>query len=86
MEAIRKLLVVVGFSTFALTGIAMFLFQLYWFTSWWGVIGLLIAVGIAPGAAIFPFVFFLFEGFSLLYFGMWILGFAGGLLGAALSS
>ncbi len=48
--------------------------------------GLLIAVGVAPGAALFPVIFFIFEGFSLFYVGVWVLGFAGGLLGAALSN
>jgi len=86
LDASRKLRVIAGFATFGLAGIAMFLFQLYLFTSRWGISGLLIAVGVAPGAALFPVVFFIFEGFSLFYVGVWVLGFAGGLLGAALSN
>ncbi len=85
MGIIRNTLVFIGYGAFIVTGVAMFLFEIYWFNAWWGVFGLIVAVVVAPLAAMFPFIYLVKEGFSLFYFGLWGLGIAGGLLAGSLS-
>jgi hypothetical protein len=63
------------------SGAVMLLFELYWFTQWWGTGGLLLAVFAPPVAAIFPFIYLVMEGFSALYFGVWAAGLVGAFLG-----
>ena len=85
MEALRRVAVGLGMTTFILSGIALFVFELYWFNIWWGGFGVFVGVFLAPAAALFPFIYLALEGFSPFYFGLWGLGFAGGLLAGALS-
>ena len=54
-----------------LPGLVLFLFELYWFSEWWGMGGVIASVAIPPLAALFPFIYLVKEGFSLLYFGLW---------------
>lgn len=67
----------VGWGVFALAGVLMFLFEIYWFNEWWGGAGVAVAVFVPPIAAFFPFIFLALEGFSLVYFGVWAVGLAG---------
>lgn len=55
--------------------IAILVFEVYWCYKWWDTGGLV--VGILGGpiiALVFPFLFWIKEGFSLLYFGLWTAG------------
>jgi hypothetical protein len=86
MQPFRGALSGLGFAVFALSGLAMFVLELFWFYTWWGIWGLIAAFAVPPLVGVFPFVLLFMEGFSPLYFGLWGLGFAGGIFGAALSN
>lgn len=64
----------IGIAVFMICGIVMFVFEIIWFTRWWGGVGTLIGFFVPPVAAFFPFIYLFKEGFSLLYFGLWGLG------------
>lgn len=66
-----------GLTLFFGGGLVMFFFELIWFMEWWGMAGLAVAIFLAPIAALFPFIFLVKEGFSLLYFGLWGASLAG---------
>lgn len=59
------------------SAIVMFLIEEYWFMQWWEAAGVFAAVMIPPLLLVFPFIFLVKEGFSVIYFGVW----AAGLLG-----
>lgn len=85
MEAVKRLGIVLGFGTLLLSSLLLFLLSLYWFYVWWGILGVFAGIVVAPLAAIFPFIFLFKEGFSLFYFGIWIIGIAGRILAVSLS-
>lgn len=74
-----------GMAVFWMSGLVMLAFEVYWFGQWWGGFGVLIGLGVASIAALFPFIYLLMGRFSLLYFGIWGLGVAGGLLATSQS-
>ncbi|MFP4149823.1 MAG: hypothetical protein ACLFUG_04705 [Nitriliruptoraceae bacterium] len=71
-----------GYVLFYGAGLILFALEVYWFTVWWGGLGLFIGLFVAPIAALFPFIYLFMEGFSLLYFGLWAVG----IVGAAIAS
>lgn len=84
MNALRRIGIGLGIATAVISTLTLFLFKLYWFGVWWGGVGVLGGIVFAPLAAIFPFIFLLKEGLSLVYFGIWIAGIAGGALAGLL--
>ncbi len=52
-------------------GLLMYVFEIYWFSKWWGGIGALVAIMVPPLSILFPFIYLAKEGFSILYFGLW---------------
>lgn len=65
------------------SGLVMLIFELIWFYRWWDVLGVIIAIVVAPIAAVFPFIYLVKEGFSLLYFGVWAVGLVGAAMAAS---
>jgi len=63
------------------SGVLMIVFETYWFIRWWGMTAGLISLFIPPLAVLFPFVYWFKEGFSLLYFILWVLAWVGMFLG-----
>lgn len=61
---------------FYLSGIALWAFEMIWFFAWWGGVGVAVAFFIPPLAALFPFIFLVKEGVSLLYLSIWAVGVA----------
>jgi len=59
---------------FYLSGFALWAFEMIWFFEWWGGAGIAVAFFIPPLAALFPFIFLIKEGVSLLYFFIWAVG------------
>lgn len=66
-----------GKAIFWLSGVIMLAFEVYWFAQWWGMAGVIVSFVVPPLAAVFPFIYLVKEGFSLLYFGVWAIGIAG---------
>lgn len=71
-----------GNNIWIISGIVMVLFEVFWFYQWWGFAGVIASLVLFPLAAIFPFIYLVKEGFSMLYFGVWGLGILGIILGS----
>jgi len=75
MRSIGK---VIGFIIWIGSGILMFIFWFMAMSKWLGLFGSILAIVLAPGIVIFPFLFWLLEGiFPVFYFVMWGTGIVG---------
>ena len=74
----RSVLRLTGMSVFGICGILMWLFYIGALRQWLGTIGIAIGIFVAPGAIIFPFIYWLTEHeFPVRYFALWATGLAG---------
>lgn len=73
----RGLLRAVGFLLFFGAGAATYVFEIMWFYRWWDTVGAIVGAVAAPVAVLFPFIYLVKEGFSVLYFGLWGIALAG---------
>lgn len=68
----------IGMILYIGTGILMFIFWLAAMSKWLGILGIILAIVIAPGLVVFPIVFWIVEGvFPVFYFIMWGIGIVG---------
>jgi hypothetical protein len=75
MRAIGK---IIGMILYIVSGILMFIFWLVAMSKWLGILGIILAILIAPGLVVFPIVFWIVEGvFPIMYFIMWGIGVVG---------
>jgi hypothetical protein len=72
-----RLIIIAGAVLWGLSGLALVGFQIYWFYHWWGNLGVLAGFLLASLSVAFPFLYLFKEGFSLLYFGIWLAGMVG---------
>lgn len=74
----RRVLRLTGMSVFWISGIVTWLFYVGALREWLGMIGILVGIFVAPGAIIFPFIYWLAEHeFPVRYFVLWATGLAG---------
>jgi hypothetical protein len=74
----RIVLRILGVFTFVAAGILGFIFWVTAMHRWLGAVGVLLSFVLAPGALVFPFVFWWVEGaFPIEYFAFWALGVIG---------
>lgn len=66
------------------SGLLTFGFYVYWCFKWWGAIGAVAAVLVAPLCIAFPFIYLAKEGFSFFFFGVWGIGILALMLAGAL--
>ncbi len=90
MRAFTKLLgiggpAVIGYGIFSLSGAAMWLFTMYYFLQWWGLLGLLAGLFIPVLATLFPFIYWWQESFPLTYLLIWAIGLLALVVGVMLS-
>ena len=76
MDTLRKLIVY---------GSALYLFvsALYWFLTWWGLLGVVVATFMFPVDFAFPFIYLFVNGFDLYILSVllaWIIAIVGGLV------
>lgn len=82
----RSILENIGYLLWIGAGILLFIFWLQTMSSWLGFLGIILALILAPGLVIFPFVFWIVEGvFPTFYFVVWGIGIVG-LIIAGISS
>lgn len=63
--------------------IALYAFEIARFNDWWGGWGVALALLAPPIVPLFPFIYWLMDEFSLLYFGLLaLIGVGTGILGA----
>lgn len=74
-----------GYAVFSLSGLLMWLFQMYWFLEWWGLLGIITGLMLPPLASLFPFIYWWQESFPVAYILIWLAGFMGLLIGGILS-
>ena len=68
----------IGMILYIGTGILMFIFWLTAMSKWLGILGIILAIVIAPGLVVFPIIFWIVEGvFPAFYFIMWGIGIVG---------
>lgn len=77
--------IVIGYGLFTLSGAAMWLFSMYWFLQWWGLLGILAALLVPPLATLFPFIYWWQESFPVVYILIWLVGVLGLALGVAIT-
>lgn len=59
-------------------GIVTWFFMMGSLYTWWGGLGILGGIILAPGVILFPFLYWLMEGaFPIMYFGVWAVGILG---------
>ena len=63
-------------------GLLIYVFEIYWFSKWWGGIGALVAIMFPPLSVLFPFIYVAKEGFSILYFGLWAVALVAAFVGS----
>lgn len=74
----RKISRFIGFVLIYGAGILQFIFWFSAMTRWLGLLGSVLAIVIAPGAIVFPFVFWIVEHvFPTMYFAFWGVGIIG---------
>jgi len=73
----KKNLVLLGLVVWFLSGVTLFILQIYWFDQWWGLWGVIASLFLAPLSQIFPLLYWLKEGFPLLYMTIWLFGLLG---------
>lgn len=67
--------------------VAVIVFEVYWCYRWWDTGGIIVGLLGGPIIALFfPFLYWYKEGFSFLYFGLWVIGIMAFTYAAALKS
>ncbi|MCA9348923.1 hypothetical protein KC878_02135 [Candidatus Saccharibacteria bacterium] len=74
-----------GYLTFVLSGITMWLFMIYWFLKWWGLLGIIAALLLPPLATLFPFIYWWQESFPITYISIWLVGVLALIVGISLT-
>ncbi len=74
-----------GFGIFSISGAAMWLFMMYYFLQWWGILGLLAGLLLPPLATLFPFIYWWQESFPVAYLSIWLIGLLALAVGVMLS-
>lgn len=78
--------ILIGYVTFLLSGAVMWLFMMYWFLEWWGLLGIIAAILLPPLATLFPFIYWWQESFPVAYILIWFIGVASLFVGIGLTS
>ena len=82
----RSIGITIGYIMTMGAGLLMFGFWLNALHDWWGIFGVIIGFLIAPGAVIFPLIFWIVEGvFPTFYFLVWGIGVIGMFIGGSSS-
>ena len=77
-KTIRKIITIIGYLIFFAAGIPMFIFWAIAMHKWFGAMGIILAIVLAPGSGIFPIIFWIVEGvFPAPYFAWWGIGLIG---------
>ena len=63
----------------------MWLFMMYWFLQWWGLLGIIAALFLPPLAVLFPFIYWWQESFPITYILIWLTGIVALFAGFALT-
>jgi len=59
-------------------GSVLWFFMISSFYQWWNIGGVIAGFILAPGVAVFPFIYWFMEGvFPTSYFVIWVIGFVG---------
>ena len=74
----KTIIRIIGYLMFMGAGIFMFIFWFLAMSKWLGLLGVVLAFVLVPGAVIFPLIFWIVEGiFPSFYFILWGVGIIG---------